>query len=134
LFGFIIPFIPYLLNKVYPHKWWHLINPVQIMTGTPDIGSFRSQIIPKLLLGFIFQYYIFRYKRDWFNKFLYILVQGLGFGAGIATLIASIIQQIKHESPKNLYSAIKPRNMDYYCYDGSATVRYTNEVAFGGNN
>jgi uncharacterized membrane protein len=101
------------------------------MTGAPDIGSFRSQIIPKLLAGFIFQYYVFRHKREWFNKFVYILVQGLGFGAGISTLIASMMLQVKHESPNNFYSAIKPRNMDYYCYDGSATVRSTNEIAFG---
>lgn len=127
LLGLFLPLIPWLLNKLYPHHWWHLINPVHIMQGSQNVGGIQAGILYRLFFGFVFQWYCFRKKREWFNKYLYVLGAALGFGAGLTTLAVQIIVQV---TPKH-NSYLRPVNMDYYCYDGSPTETSTNEVSVG---
>jgi uncharacterized membrane protein len=75
LIGFLLPFLPWTMNKVYPHRYWHLgfrttliIVNMPVLTSIPGSGQYQSYLIPIVISGFITQFYMFRFKKEWFDK------------------------------------------------------------------
>lgn len=65
--GALLPIIPWMLNKKWPHFIWPLINFPILLIG-PYPGGTNSYFLPLLLVGFICQFYMLRYHRAWFDK------------------------------------------------------------------
>jgi OPT family oligopeptide transporter len=115
--GIVVPFIPYIFNKMFPHHWWHLINPA-LLFSSMQVGHLQAGALYHLIIGFIFQFYIFRFKKEWFDKYMYIFAAALSFGAGIC-LFASIVLLAFRPDLKPAASFLNPGNVDWYCFDGS---------------
>ncbi|KAJ3027326.1 UNVERIFIED_CONTAM: hypothetical protein HDU68_004024 [Siphonaria sp. JEL0065] len=92
--GIFIP-IPFWLGHKYLPKWgFNYVNTAIIswyfciFTVGVNSGWFTRNV-----LGFIFQYYLRKYKPEWFNKYNYILAAGLNAGTQLAVFVMSFALQ-----------------------------------------
>lgn len=87
--GAIAPAIVWLFHKAYPDKEWiRLINmPVLIgatgMMPPATAVNYTSWII----MGFIFSFVIYRYKKDWWQRHNYVLSGGLDAGLAFMAVL-----------------------------------------------
>ncbi|GJJ75293.1 hypothetical protein EMPS_07651 [Entomortierella parvispora] len=88
LIGFVIPVILWGLSKKFPSIQWSKFN-VAIIAG--GMGAFPNGyvvgVLPSLIVALIFQYYIFRYHKGWWKKYVFILSAALDTGAAFTGLI-----------------------------------------------
>lgn len=87
------------------------------MTIGSSSGMIQSVFLPVLVTGFIFQYCILRYRKEWFHKYNYVLAialdSGSAVGAFVLTLFMVIIPSIEQVQP---ISVLSPAGSpDYYC-------------------
>lgn len=93
----------------------YIVN-MPILTFASSPGANQSFIIPVFITGFISQYYLFRNKKEWFDKYNYVLSVALDSGMAISTLIVTGLFSIV-PAPVTPYS---PNGApDFYCHDGS---------------
>lgn len=113
--GFGLPLIPYFLNKVYPSPTWKLVN-VPLIASFTTPGSLQNSYIMPLIIGFIFQKYLFTHAQDWWKKYNYVLSVALASGASVAVLLIAITTNLGYRAP---YWALNPNvnevPYDYYC-------------------
>ncbi|KAL2917196.1 OPT superfamily [Polyrhizophydium stewartii] len=110
LFGFILPFLPWIGHKVFPHPYWRFVN-VPTMTWILFTGYIESAVTTFFIVAFIFQYLVFTYNHGWWAKYNYVLSAALDTGTGIAVLVITLVQ-MQVTVPA---SAVNPSIMDYYC-------------------
>ncbi|KAI9208542.1 OPT oligopeptide transporter protein-domain-containing protein [Polychytrium aggregatum] len=90
--GFLLPVLPWLGNKIYKHPYWHLVNiPIMANWVGPQYGNMNG-VITVLALGTFFQFYLFRYKNEWWRKYNFVLSASLDSGAAITTVLIGILQ------------------------------------------
>jgi OPT family small oligopeptide transporter len=117
--GFLLPFLPWLLNKWRPSPYWRLIHFPLLTQGIPS-GTNQAIIVVPFIIAFVFNYWIFRYRKDWWKKYNFILSCGLDSGVAISTLIIAFWRQVG--SSGDPVWALRPStNTDYYCRDVSHT-------------
>jgi OPT family oligopeptide transporter len=88
LIGALLPIPFYLLYKKFPNGIWHLINVPILATGATQIPQSPANfIVSGFLVGFIFQYYVYRSKRPWWNRFNYVLSAALDSGTQISAIL-----------------------------------------------
>ncbi|KAH9311294.1 hypothetical protein KI387_026329, partial [Taxus chinensis] len=75
LVGAIAPLVVWLFHKAFPDKEWiRLINmPVLIAATGMMPPATAVNYTSWILLGFIFSFVIYRYKKDWWQKYNYVL-------------------------------------------------------------
>jgi hypothetical protein len=118
--GIVVPFVPFILNKIFPHHWWHMINPA-LLFNSLQVGHLQAGAIYHVIVGFIFQFYIFRYNKEWFDKYMYVLAAALSLGAGVCLFVSIVVLAFRPDL-KPAASFLNPRNVDWYCFDGSPTA------------
>ncbi|KAG0263991.1 hypothetical protein DFQ27_001524 [Actinomortierella ambigua] len=88
LIGFVIPAIQWVLSKKMPHIQWQLFN-ISIFAG--GMGAFPNGysmgVTMSLIVCIIFQYYIARYHKGWWNRYTFILAAALDTGAAFTGLL-----------------------------------------------
>ncbi|KAI8819428.1 OPT oligopeptide transporter protein-domain-containing protein [Fimicolochytrium jonesii] len=91
--GMILPFLPYWANKRWPSKFWVYMNfPVISMSyGTWGAGLQNNYFWMTIITGYIFQFYLYRNKYEWWSKYNYILGAGLDTGNAIATVVIAFL-------------------------------------------
>ncbi|PIA52583.1 hypothetical protein AQUCO_01000455v1 [Aquilegia coerulea] len=83
--GFLGPVLVWLLHKAFPKKTWISKINLPILLGatamTPPATSvnFNSWIT----VGVIFNYYVFRYRKQWWQRYNYILSAALDAGVAV---------------------------------------------------
>jgi hypothetical protein len=112
--------LPWLANKAYPHKYWHLVN-MPVLTFALSPGSNNSFLLPTLLVGFIFQYLHLRYRREWFDKYNYVLSIALDSGMAIATLLITFLLMWKDQISPSGWLSPAGQAPDYYCHEANFT-------------
>jgi len=88
--GFIIPLPTYFLHRLYPKAGWGYWN-LAIITwyiGWLCVGI-NSTILPWFAIGFFSQFYLRKYKADWFIKYNYIVSAGMDGGTQVMVFIMS---------------------------------------------
>lgn len=78
LIGFLIPFPTYILHRLFPKAGWGYWN-LAIITwyiGWLCVGI-NSNILPWFVVGFWSQFWLRKYRADWFIKYNYILSAGM---------------------------------------------------------
>ena len=86
LIGAVSPIPFYFLARKYPRSFFRYVNIPVVWAGPvgmpPATGiNFSSWA----LVGFIFQYYLRRYRFMWWMRYNYILSIALDFGVAVAT-------------------------------------------------
>ena len=88
--GFVAPLPIYALHRFFPKVGFNYLN-VSIISWHIGwlVTGINSAIISFFLVAFWSQYYLRRYKPDWFLKFNYVLCAGLDGGTQVIVFIMS---------------------------------------------
>ncbi|KAJ3301643.1 hypothetical protein HDV03_000522 [Kappamyces sp. JEL0829] len=118
IIGFLLPFIPFLLNKAFPSPNWRKINVVLLtaaMISMPT-GSQQTFIVMPVLVAWFFQYYLYNHQREFWDKYAWIIASAFDSAAPFATFGARLLAVYKVMFPA---WALNPANAqyDYYCYE-----------------
>ncbi|CAM8923698.1 unnamed protein product [Rhodiola kirilowii] len=89
LIGAAGPLVVYLLHRAFPsQKWIHLINLPVLLGATGAMPpatpvNFNSWII----LGVVFNYFVFKYRKRWWTRYNYVLSAALDAGLAFSTVL-----------------------------------------------
>ncbi|KAG0242482.1 hypothetical protein BGW41_004050 [Actinomortierella wolfii] len=87
LVGLLVPAIQWGMSKKFPKVKWHLFNVTLIANGMSKFpNGFTLGIFPSLIVAVIFQGYLARYKKDWWNRYTFILAAAMDTGAAFTGL------------------------------------------------
>ncbi|KAG0361105.1 hypothetical protein BGZ54_009230, partial [Gamsiella multidivaricata] len=88
LFGFFIPLPFYLFSKRFPGTAADRIHTPVLLTSTGMMPPARPyQYANWLAVGFLFQFCAKRYRKEWYQRFNYILSAAMDSGVAVAALI-----------------------------------------------
>ncbi|KAL0907197.1 hypothetical protein M5K25_025747 [Dendrobium thyrsiflorum] len=96
LVGAILPFPIWILSKSYPKKKWiRLINIPVILYGFAGMPpATPTNIASWLITGTVFNYFVFQYRKRWWQRYNYVLSAALDAGtAFMGVLIFFALQQ-----------------------------------------
>ncbi|OIW18428.1 hypothetical protein TanjilG_13180 [Lupinus angustifolius] len=99
LIGAVLPVPVWVLSKIYPEKKWiQLINIPVISYGFAGMPpATPTNIASWLITGMIFNYFVFRYRKQWWQKYNYVLSAALDAGtAFMGVLIFFALQNAGH--------------------------------------
>ncbi|KAI9335965.1 OPT oligopeptide transporter protein-domain-containing protein [Obelidium mucronatum] len=94
ILGAFLPIPFWLAHRFAPKVGFNMVNTAIlswyfcIFTVGVNSGWWSRNI-----LGFVFQYYLRKYKPEWFNKYNYILAAGLNAGTQLAVFVMSFALQ-----------------------------------------
>ena len=94
LVGFIIPLPFYLLHRLLPRgNWWYWNTAIiTYYIGWLCVGI-NSSILSYFMVGFLSQFYLRKYKPDWFIKYNYILSAAMDGGTQVIVFILTFAVQ-----------------------------------------
>ncbi|KAJ3007633.1 hypothetical protein HKX48_009009 [Thoreauomyces humboldtii] len=116
LFGFILPVVPWALNKWHPSRWWIYCNFAifSIQYSLAQTGYTQSWLWTGWIIAFVFQFLIYRNKFAWWSKYNYVLGAGFDSGLVLATLVTLAVQNYV-AFPLWAGNPISSGHLDYYC-------------------
>ncbi|RFU28658.1 hypothetical protein B7463_g7691, partial [Scytalidium lignicola] len=90
--GFVAPIPFYILHRFFPKVGFNYLN-VSIISWHIGwlVTGINSAIITFFLVAFWSQFYLRRYKPEWFLKFNYVLCAGLDGGTQVVVFIMSFV-------------------------------------------
>lgn len=100
LAGAVLPVPVWLLSRAFPEKKWiALINVPVISYGFAGMPpATPTNIASWLVTGTIFNYFVFKYRKGWWQKYNYVLSAALDAGtAFMGVLIFFALQNAHHE-------------------------------------
>lgn len=82
LIGALLPVPIWVLSKIFPEKKWiPLINIPVISYGFAGMPpATPTNIASWLITGMIFNYFVFKYRKEWWKKYNYVLSAALDAG------------------------------------------------------
>ncbi|KAI8098759.1 OPT family small oligopeptide transporter [Halteromyces radiatus] len=84
LIGFILPLPFYFLHRRFPDVGFNLVNVPMILAGLLIMpGSASSYVLVSFILTISSQWYIKKYRRDWFVKYNYLVSTALDSGTSL---------------------------------------------------
>jgi len=89
LAGAIAPVLAWLLQKAYPEKEWIRSINMPIFIGATHMmpPATAANYTSWIVMGFIFSFVIFRYKKDWWQRHNYVLSGGLDAGLAFMAVL-----------------------------------------------
>ena len=111
--GLFVPAIPFIGNKLKPHYFWRLIH-FPIIFNFQSVQYNLGAPLSNLIIGFIFQHYLFKFRYSWWDKYNYTLSVALDTATALATLVVSFLLMGGIAFP--YYSLNPSTSKDYYCF------------------
>ncbi|CAO3564077.1 unnamed protein product [Mortierella alpina] len=97
VFGLFIPIPFYIFSRRYPGTIIDRIHTPVILTSTGIMPPARPyQYANWLVVGFLFQFWAKRYRRDWYHRFNYVLSAALDSGVALAALLIFFTLQMRN--------------------------------------
>lgn len=121
LVGAILPILPWLGHRYYPAKFWKYIN-IPTIVYSATVAAVQSTIVVPLMLNIFFQFYLFRYKHDWWSKYNYVFAAAISGAVGVAVLTISVLTNIFNVQPPYWAGNVDlaTASLDYYCIEGNS--------------
>ncbi|KAJ3306357.1 hypothetical protein HDV03_005324 [Kappamyces sp. JEL0829] len=125
LIGLVLPAIPWALNKVYPNESWRKINFILLSAAaiTSPTGAAQVVIVMSVLSGFYVQFYLYRYHRQFWDKYAWIICTAFDSAAGLVALATPIFNLFNPniQSPGDMFAPTwagpeGAGGSDYYCF------------------
>ncbi|KAI8908986.1 OPT oligopeptide transporter protein-domain-containing protein [Gorgonomyces haynaldii] len=113
--GMLLPFIPWLLNKAFPSKYWYLINFPILCAFQGGQGRDAAHVVTPLIVGLITNYWLFNKHKPFWTKYNFVIAIGFDVGIAITTILCAILVNI---DPKTFHIT-GPQQGDlgtYYCH------------------
>ncbi|KAJ7537760.1 hypothetical protein O6H91_11G021300 [Diphasiastrum complanatum] len=98
--GFLAPVLVWLLHKAFPRvSWIPLINMPVLLGATANMPpaspvNYTSWIV----VGTIFNFFIFRYRKSWWQRYNYVLSAALDSGLAFMAVILYFCLGLEHKS------------------------------------
>ena len=88
LIGIVLPIPFYYLARRYPRSFWRYVN-IPVILNSPGAVPPLSGItfMSSLIVGFIFQWFIRRFRFRWWLRYNYLLSTGLDGGTIIGLIV-----------------------------------------------
>ncbi|KAF9960325.1 hypothetical protein BGZ72_007266 [Mortierella alpina] len=97
VFGLLIPIPFYIFSRRYPGTIIDRIHTPVILTSTGMMPPARPyQYANWLVVGFMFQFWAKRYRRDWYHRFNYVLSAALDSGVALSALLIFFTLQMRN--------------------------------------
>ncbi|XP_008785648.1 oligopeptide transporter 3-like [Phoenix dactylifera] len=98
LIGAVLPVPIWLLSKMYPKKKWiPLINIPVISYGFAGMPpATPTNIASWLITGTIFNFFVLRYRKEWWQKYNYVLSAALDAGTAFMGVLLFLALQNQH--------------------------------------
>ncbi|CAO3597675.1 unnamed protein product [Absidia cylindrospora] len=92
LIGFFLPLPCYFLHRIYPNVGFDLVNIPMVLIGLTLVpGAASSYVLVSVFLTVFSQWYIKRYRRDWFVKYNYLLSTALDSGTSLMVFFVAFV-------------------------------------------
>ena len=94
LVGFVIPLPFYFLHRLFPRAgfWYWNTAIITFYIGWLCVGI-NSSILSYFIVGFISQFYLRKYKPEWFIKYNYIMSAAMDGGTQVIVFILTFAVQ-----------------------------------------
>ena len=111
--GAMLPFIPWLSNRLYPSKLWHFVNIPILLSNTGAVGRSNATIVAPFIVGVFFQYYLYNHHYSWWARYNFTLSAALDAGTSFATVLVGVLLTLNMPVRKWL---LNPQQQDAYCF------------------
>ncbi|KAG0040261.1 hypothetical protein BGZ83_002620, partial [Gryganskiella cystojenkinii] len=96
IIGFLLPIPFYFLKKKFPNTWVDYIHIPVLLAATGMMPPASPYMYPNwVALGFIFQFFVRRYRAAWHLRFTYVLSAALDSGTAFMVLLGFFIFDIR---------------------------------------
>ncbi|RRT68704.1 hypothetical protein B296_00035283 [Ensete ventricosum] len=100
LVGAVLPVPVWVLSKIFPEKKWISLINVPVITygfaGMPPATP--TNIASWLITGTIFNYFVFRYRKVWWQRYNYVLSAALDAGTAFMGVLLFFALQNQHHN------------------------------------
>ncbi|KAI8840343.1 OPT oligopeptide transporter protein-domain-containing protein [Chytriomyces cf. hyalinus JEL632] len=130
LVGFLCPFGPWLCNRyIYKSSYWQFVNFLYVVADDHptffSVGGYQNNVVVPLFISFLFQVILFRYFKNWYHNFAFVMASGFDVGTGIAILSTAVLGMAKVRLPWNaLNPNLENVPTDFYCYNGATYLDF----------
>jgi len=88
IIGALIPIPTWLISRRYPDSWFQYIHWPVILGATAIMPPAQPVMYPSwFIVGFFFQFYLYRYRHEWWRKFNYVFSAAMDSGVAISGVI-----------------------------------------------
>ncbi|KAI9339920.1 OPT oligopeptide transporter protein-domain-containing protein [Obelidium mucronatum] len=87
LAGILLPVVPWIMHKLQPDSFWHLINVPLIVVMPTGLGSQQSTYLTPMIVAVVVNYYVKKYRHTWWKKYAYVMSSALDSGSALAVLM-----------------------------------------------
>ncbi|KAJ7547338.1 hypothetical protein O6H91_08G081100 [Diphasiastrum complanatum] len=100
LFGALAPVPVWLLSKAFPHKTWIRSINMPVLIGASGIMPPASSVnfTAWFVVGFIFNYIIFKYRKGWWQRHNYVLSAALDAGLAFMGVVLYATTGLENKS------------------------------------
>ncbi|KAG0011780.1 hypothetical protein BGZ81_001995, partial [Podila clonocystis] len=93
--GAALPIPVWLLCRRYPHiEWLHKIHFPVLLAATSNMPPAQAYFYPNgILLGFIFMWYMRRYRNEWWKRYNYVTSAAMDTGVALSGLACYFLLQ-----------------------------------------
>ena len=117
LFGFPVgvglSLLPWIGNKLYASKHWHLINVPLLLSVTGSAEKDNAVIVTPFIIATIFQWFIYNRHYSWWRKYNFTLSAALDTGTSVAVILAGILTTMHIQAGKG---PMNPSQKAAYCF------------------
>lgn len=87
--GAIAPLVVWIAHKMFPKQSWIRLIHMPVLLGATSMMPPASAVnfTSWLICGFVFGYFLYRYKTEWWKRYNYILSGGLDAGTAFVTIL-----------------------------------------------
>ncbi|KAK3821392.1 MAG: OPT oligopeptide transporter protein-domain-containing protein [Benniella sp.] len=88
LIGLIVPVLLWVLSKKFPQYPWSKFN-IAIIAGGMSVfpNGYVVGVVSSIVVCLVVQFHMYRYHRNWWNKYVFILSAALDTGAAFTGLV-----------------------------------------------
>ncbi|KAJ3308929.1 hypothetical protein HDV04_000615 [Boothiomyces sp. JEL0838] len=117
LVGFLAPFIPWIMKKIYPSNTWDYVNMyIVVASMAPGTGTVNSGFINIIILQIFVQWYLFKYQRDFWDKYVFSIQNAFDCAAPLVSAFGALLSVFVIPSSAGQSGLFSPAIYDYYCY------------------
>jgi len=93
--GAIAPALVYLASRLFPNKKWISDIHIPVLIGATAIMPPASAVnfTSWLVMAFVFGHFVFKYRREWWQRYNYVLSGGMDAGTGFMSVLLFLALQ-----------------------------------------
>ncbi|KAJ3024948.1 UNVERIFIED_CONTAM: hypothetical protein HDU68_007627 [Siphonaria sp. JEL0065] len=95
--GVVLPIIPWVLHKLQPDSFWHLINIPLIVVMPTGLASSQAVYISPMIIAIIVNYYVKKYRHTWWKKYAYVMSAAFDSGSAATVLVLFFITKFNNK-------------------------------------